>query len=85
MKKILAFCLSIAFVFGAFCMPVSASPVIEEGISVYINDESLIRIKDNQRGIKKVSEWIGDENVLSHLAKMKYSSTVHGLKYSCVS
>ncbi|MEG2668867.1 MAG: stalk domain-containing protein [Oscillospiraceae bacterium] len=41
MKKILAFCLSIAFVFGAFCMPVSASPVIEEGISVYINDDVL--------------------------------------------
>lgn len=35
-------------------------------------EEGLLRIKDNQRGLDEVSEWIGDAEVLRYLSRMRY-------------
>lgn len=48
-------------------------------------DEGKLRIKDNQRGVEERSEWVGDDEVLEYLSKMKYYDyTVLGKEYSCV-
>lgn len=43
-----------------------------------------LRIKDNQRGQKEKSEWVGDGEVLSYLSRLKYTRTIYGAKYPCV-
>lgn len=37
------------------------------------NDAGQLRIKDNQRSVFEKSEWIGNEEVLQYLSRMKYS------------
>lgn len=46
--------------------------------------DGQLRIKDNQRGVGERSEYIGDEQVLFYLNRMKYTATVGGYKYSTV-
>lgn len=47
--------------------------------------DGKLRIKDNQRGVGERSEWIGDDEVMAYLSKMKYFDyTLLGDKYSCV-
>lgn len=48
------------------------------------NDSGELRIKDNQRGLNEKSEWIGNEEVLQYLSRMKYQQTFYGTKYPCV-
>ena len=48
-------------------------------------EDGKLRIKDNQRGTGERSEWIGDDEVLEYLSKMKYyDHTLLGNTYSCV-
>lgn len=48
-------------------------------------EDGKLRIKDNQRGLGERSEWIGDNEVLEYLSKMKYYDyTTLGSEYSCV-
>lgn len=47
-------------------------------------DTGELRIKDNQRGQREQSEWIGDTAVLQYLSRMKYQTSVYGMKFSCV-
>lgn len=48
-------------------------------------EDGRLRIKDNQRGVGERSEWVGDEEVLEYLSRMKYYDyTLLGNKYSCV-
>lgn len=37
------------------------------------NEAGQLRIKDNQRSVHEKSEWVGDEEVLQYLSRMKYS------------
>ena len=48
------------------------------------NENGELRIKDNQRGQGERSEWIGDNQVLSYLSRMKYSTTLYGNKIPTV-
>ena len=48
------------------------------------NEAGELRIKDNQRGQGERNEWIGDEEVLSYLSRMKYTTTVYGTKFAIV-
>lgn len=41
-------------------------------VNIDRNENGLLRIKDNQRGINERSQWVGDFGVLDYLSKMKY-------------
>lgn len=47
-------------------------------VNLDLTPDGLLRLKDNQRGVNEVSEWIGDKEVLSYLSKIKYSVKVYG-------
>ena len=49
-------------------------------VNLDINENGELRIKDNQRGAKERSEWIGDKAVLNYLKRMKWSETLSGYK-----
>ena len=48
------------------------------------NNSGELRIKDNQRGLKEKSEWIGDSEILTYLSRIKYEATSYGYKYPTV-
>lgn len=49
-------------------------------VNLDINKNGELRIKDNQRGAKERSEWIGDKAVMKYLKQMKWSETLSGYK-----
>ena len=49
-------------------------------VNLDINENGELRIKDNQRGVKERSEWIGDKAVLNYLKQMKWSEMLSGYK-----
>lgn len=49
-------------------------------VNLDINENGELRIKDNQRGTKERSEWIGDKAVMKYLKQMKWSETLSGYK-----
>lgn len=53
-------------------------------VNLDLNEDGLLRIKDNQRGMNEISEYIGDAQVLKYLSKMKYVTTIYGNKIPCV-
>lgn len=53
-------------------------------VNIDLNENGLLRIKDNQRGNGETSEWIGDRAVLTYLSQMKYTTTVQGWKFPTV-
>lgn len=44
-------------------------------VNIDRTSNGLLRIKDNQRGSREKSEWIGNFEVLDYLSKMKYKKT----------
>lgn len=49
-------------------------------VNLDLTENGELRIKDNQRGSKERSEWIGDKAVLKYLKGMKWSETLSGYK-----
>ncbi len=47
-------------------------------------EDGSLRIKDNQRGPGERDEWLGDNEVLDYLKRMKYTISVYGQKFSMV-
>lgn len=48
------------------------------------NDQGKLMIKDNQRGKDERSEWIGINEILEYLKRIKYTKKIKGVEYECV-
>ena len=51
-------------------------------VNIDRTDAGELRIKDNQRGMDEKSEWIGDKEISHYLSRLKYSTSIYGIKYS---
>lgn len=53
-------------------------------VNIDRNEDGKLRIHDNQRGKGEKAEWLGDDEVLEYLKKMKYETVYRGKTYSVV-
>lgn len=53
-------------------------------VNIDRNKDGKLRIHDNQRGEGEKAEWVGDDEVLEYLKKMKYETIYRGKTYPTV-